>query len=203
MLVEFDMRRQNDPVETKRRILAAASKLFIERGYGAASMGDVADEAGVPKSLIQYHFETKEGLWSATCEDLASPLLLMIGEMLEGSQQVEIVDLLERRFRLFQEKPEMAKLIAMIGMGQAPLPEVMARAIPKVLGFYSKLLSTQPDRIRQLFMLVVSAQDGWFLHRNVLPGVLNPGVSAEKLDEDFLNYLLQIIKDEVTILREA
>src|SRR5688572_30478184 len=103
MQVELEMRRQNDPKETRRRILAAATKLFTENGYGATSMGDIADEAEVPKSLIQYHFETKEGLWSATCEDLASPILQMVDHLLAGTEKVEIVDLLERRFRLFLE----------------------------------------------------------------------------------------------------
>lgn len=203
MQVELDMRRQNDPKETRRRILSAARKLFTENGYGATSMGDVADEAGVPKSLIQYHFETKDGLWSATCEDLASPILEMIEHMLAGEEEVEIVDLLERRFRLFQERPELQKMVLMVGIGQAPLPHALKIAIPKVLGFYSRLLSTQPERVRCVFMMAVSAMDGWFLHRGVLPGVLMPDSAETDLDEEFLRYLLQIVRDEVTILREA
>lgn len=44
------------------RILDAATRLFGRRGFDGASMGAVAREAGVSKSLLHYHFESKEQL---------------------------------------------------------------------------------------------------------------------------------------------
>ncbi len=47
---------------TVRRILAAALAVWSRHGYHGASLQDVADEAGVAKSLLHYHFASKEHL---------------------------------------------------------------------------------------------------------------------------------------------
>lgn len=56
-------RRQRQREQTRSQILAAAIKLFARSGFEAASMADIAAEAGVKKALVQYHFSTKEQLW--------------------------------------------------------------------------------------------------------------------------------------------
>ncbi len=50
----------SDPV---RRILDAAEICVARAGYGGMSVRDVADEAGVSKSLVHYHFHSKEHLF--------------------------------------------------------------------------------------------------------------------------------------------
>lgn len=45
-----------------QRILDAAARLFGREGYQGASMGQVAEEAGVSKGLLHYHFRSKEHL---------------------------------------------------------------------------------------------------------------------------------------------
>ena len=42
----------------QERILAAAEKLFAERGFDRTSTARIATEAGVPHGLIFYHFKT-------------------------------------------------------------------------------------------------------------------------------------------------
>ena len=53
-------------VETTRRILGAARRLFSEAGFSGASMGAVAKEAGVSKGLLHYHFDSKDHLFVET-----------------------------------------------------------------------------------------------------------------------------------------
>jgi len=43
-------------------ILEAAAKLFKERGFGACSVQDMTDAAGVPKGSFYNHFASKEAL---------------------------------------------------------------------------------------------------------------------------------------------
>ena len=50
---------ENDSV---RRILRAAMNVWTRLGYHGASLKDVATEAGVAKSLLHYHFASKEHL---------------------------------------------------------------------------------------------------------------------------------------------
>jgi AcrR family transcriptional regulator len=48
--------------DARERLLAAAGKLFAERGYRAASVDDVAAEAGFSKGAVYWHFDSKEDL---------------------------------------------------------------------------------------------------------------------------------------------
>jgi AcrR family transcriptional regulator len=50
---------------TESRILEAAKKVFILRGLEGTSMQQIADEAGIHKSLLHYYFRTKEKLFDA------------------------------------------------------------------------------------------------------------------------------------------
>lgn len=45
-------------------VLAAAKALFLERGYGAASMDDIARRAKVGKATVYEHFQSKEELFA-------------------------------------------------------------------------------------------------------------------------------------------
>lgn len=45
-----------------RRILEAALAVWSRDGYHGSSLQDIADEAGVAKSLLHYHFASKEHL---------------------------------------------------------------------------------------------------------------------------------------------
>jgi AcrR family transcriptional regulator len=56
--------------ETRARILAAAFKVFGEEGYARASTRQIAREAGVTPPVLQYHFDSKEGLHRACAEYL-------------------------------------------------------------------------------------------------------------------------------------
>lgn len=48
--------------QTRRRMLQAAQELFVERGYGATTLQDVADRAGVAVQTIYFTFGNKRTL---------------------------------------------------------------------------------------------------------------------------------------------
>jgi TetR/AcrR family transcriptional regulator len=48
---------------TEFRILEAAKKVFIQQGLEGTSMQQIADEAGINKSLLHYYFRSKEKLF--------------------------------------------------------------------------------------------------------------------------------------------
>jgi len=52
----------------RQRILNAAIPLFAQRGYGSASVRELAEAAGVTKPTLYYHFGNKEGLFVASVE---------------------------------------------------------------------------------------------------------------------------------------
>jgi len=48
--------------ETRRKMLTAATDLFLEHGYGTTTLQDVADRAGVAVQTIYFTFGTKRAL---------------------------------------------------------------------------------------------------------------------------------------------
>ncbi len=55
----------SDP-DVRTRILHEATRLFAERGYGATSVREVVQAAGVTKPTLYYHFANKEALFLET-----------------------------------------------------------------------------------------------------------------------------------------
>jgi len=53
---------------TRERILDAAESVFATMGYDGAGLRRIAEGAGVPVALVNYHFGSKEGLYRAIFE---------------------------------------------------------------------------------------------------------------------------------------
>ncbi|TME89384.1 MAG: helix-turn-helix transcriptional regulator [Chloroflexi bacterium] len=63
------------PDQTKDRIVQAAYRALVKRGYHETSMKDIAAEAGVAPGLAHYYFETKEDLLVAAMEHACQPVM--------------------------------------------------------------------------------------------------------------------------------
>ncbi|TMD86481.1 MAG: TetR/AcrR family transcriptional regulator [Chloroflexi bacterium] len=63
------------PDQTKERIVDAAYRTLVKRGYHETGMKDIAAEAGVAPGLAHYYFETKEDLLVAAIEHGCQPLM--------------------------------------------------------------------------------------------------------------------------------
>lgn len=64
--------------ETARRILAAAERIFAQRGLAGARTDEIARAAGVNKAMLYYYFESKERLHRAVFENLFKQASRMI-----------------------------------------------------------------------------------------------------------------------------
>jgi AcrR family transcriptional regulator len=58
--------------QTRARLIAAAIRLFGQRGFHGASTRDIAAAASLNTPALQYYFENKEGLYAACAEHLVS-----------------------------------------------------------------------------------------------------------------------------------
>ena len=87
-----------DMNEMESRIIEAAKRVFVRKGYEAATMSDVAAEVGIGRTALHYYYRTKEILFDAIFGQLLSSLLPNIDRVLdEKSTMLEkmpvIVDL--------------------------------------------------------------------------------------------------------------
>jgi AcrR family transcriptional regulator len=69
-----------------QELLAAALELFVERGYAATRLDDVAARAGVSKGTLYLYFTNKEDLFKAVIREHLVPVL---GEAEQTIEQYE------------------------------------------------------------------------------------------------------------------
>ncbi len=92
-------------------ILDAAERVFGKRGYHAASVREIAAQAGVSKAAVFHHFPTKAALYRAVleraCEELAT--------VLEGEEVQDPVQAIARyqqaEMALMQRRAAIARLV--------------------------------------------------------------------------------------------
>lgn len=58
-------KEQNEEIRRQRmeEILKAALKVYVDKGYAAAEIGDVAKEAGLARGLVYYYYKDKQTLF--------------------------------------------------------------------------------------------------------------------------------------------
>jgi len=186
---------------TKRKILEAAAKCFSEGGYAKTTMDRIAEEAGVSKGALYWHFKSKE-------------------ELFVELKQRSIANVRKQFEKLFsQKKPFDAKLRGAIGLYLSSMipenrevarlnAEFLAEApkIPKL----NDMLKDQYEMFRGLFastieeaiekgelrgdidpeivsMILLAVLDGLELHW----AILELDFDWEKVEENLLDILMK------------
>jgi AcrR family transcriptional regulator len=67
-----------------QELMAAALDLFVERGYAATRLDDVASQAGVSKGTLYLYFANKEELFKAVVQENLFPLLTEAEGIIDG-----------------------------------------------------------------------------------------------------------------------
>ena len=74
------------PREQRRElILVAAREVFVDSGYHAAAMDDIARRAGVTKPVLYQHFSSKQELYLAVLDAGVEDVLAAVGKGLQSS----------------------------------------------------------------------------------------------------------------------
>jgi AcrR family transcriptional regulator len=162
-------RRTQRRAETERRLVDAASSLFVERGYAATTLADVAERADIAPRTLYLHFATKADL-----------LMRCIGIAIAGdSEPVALADrpemaeamaaaTLDERLRL------MATLTASLMERTGPLLDVAFQAAPSEPSIAAAAAAGRADTRRTL---------GAFWHRIDDDGLLPASIDLEWLTE--------------------
>lgn len=92
----------------KSEILAAATKLFHEKGYSTTSLDDIADRVGFTKPAIYYYFKSKDDLLFEIVDGIVDDALSRIRDIVtrEGSAAERLQDLLVENTRVILENLE-------------------------------------------------------------------------------------------------
>ena len=115
-----------DDATRRERVVAAAEHVFVEEGYSAASMDDIARRAGMSKKTIYQVFETKDALFAAVIDSRKAELAAMIeGEGADASRPPdEVLRAFLRRIAGFVLAPRQAALYRLVVAESQRAPEL-------------------------------------------------------------------------------
>lgn len=187
------MARKLDPVKTRTDILNSAFAVFAEKGYAGASIADIAEAAGAPKSLVQYHFESKEKLFQACCEDRLKGALGFLDRFIETGSEDDLRALAAHRFKTFRAEPAISRLMAWSSLEPVPIP------IPAPLRerFESMAAGHLPpekkERLTRL-LFAIAAMDGWFVHHGLYSRLFGALGAPEELEAMFLDHVIALTR---------
>ena len=106
-------RTPRHPIE-RGDLINIAARLFAELGYAAASLGEIAEAAGLRKASLYHHFPTKEALYAAVLDTAVVELrALLIGARLDEGDFAERLDRLGALITdYFADHPYAANLLS-------------------------------------------------------------------------------------------
>ena len=90
-------KRERRPPEVRRgQILDAAARVFVAKGPSAATISDIASEAGVAHGTVYLYFDSKEQLLSGLGDRYTEELIRRSGEWLDVEDSEDFVKRLDR-----------------------------------------------------------------------------------------------------------
>ena len=170
--------------EQRREVLLdAAARVFAAHGYHAASIEQIAREAGITKPVIYHHFASKQDLHRAVFEHYGQQLLLTATSRGQhGSPRERFGDLVRGMFAFAHQNPHVWQLL--LGASNDPETAILQQQL-RTIGTQqsaARLLATpsfQPDQrlsrkktAEVAAELIRSAVDGlvtWSLHHPSVP----------------------------------
>jgi AcrR family transcriptional regulator len=96
----------------RAQILAAATRLFAQKGLDGTSLQEVADEVGVRKASLLWHFPSKDELHRAVLDALLSRWNEALPRLLRAAAREDRFDaVVDETISFFSEDPDRARLL--------------------------------------------------------------------------------------------
>ncbi|WP_440683768.1 TetR/AcrR family transcriptional regulator [Cysteiniphilum halobium] len=159
--------------KTRQKILSAAKSIFLEKGFDAAYIKDIAELAKVNTNLVFHHFTNKETLWrkvklSVLEQDFTTP------DYDFSSAKAFFKSILDYRFELYSKHPDLVKFAqwqqltknesALIGTG-ANSPQ---HWLPAIRAFQNSGEIVAHIEAKQIMLFIIFSTHAPFLQR-VIP----------------------------------
>lgn len=149
---------------TEDIILAAAKKVFLQKGMEGARMQEIADEAGINKALLHYYFRSKEKLFRRIFENIMH----------------EVFDTVNNSIHLENNIYAFIAVFVKKYMG-------IIRENPFIANFIFNEINRNPDRVNELvtFIRLDKVGFGNMVQQNIQNGLMAP-IKPEHLLADLL-----------------
>ena len=192
--------RTRNPEATRASILEAAEEVFLARGFGNASMSEIARQAGVTKSLIHHHFGSKDALWDEVKTSRFSTYVDAQMAMLEDAEpSVELLrSSMKAFFGFLKDNPQMVRILAWVFLEQQQ-DECLKKDGQLIEAGTAKIREAQEQGdiradINPAFILftMIGIVQHWFQDHAHMLEHLDPNFDRDVVDDAYLNDVLKI-----------
>jgi AcrR family transcriptional regulator len=123
------LRRDQQHAQTRARLLDAAGQVFARKGFHAASLEEVAEQAGFSKGAVYSNFASKQELFAALlAERCHGSLLAISGAAGQGGSTAERLDRVGHAvLARILDQPEVTLLFLELWVNAARSPDLRAR----------------------------------------------------------------------------
>jgi len=99
-----------DTLTIEDKILSAARKVFITKGFEATRMKDIADYSGINKGLLEYYYRNKQCLFDSVFEKAFVTFLPDVVDILVSTESfsAKIGKIVDGYFNIIEENPYFA-----------------------------------------------------------------------------------------------
>ena len=114
--------------DTEQKIIASAEKLFYQKGKAGTSMQDIADDAGINRTLLNYYFRSKDQLFEAVFRKAMGRFVPNLAAMLNSDISFEeyIPALVETVIDTMIENPQIPIFVLQeLSSNQERMPQIM------------------------------------------------------------------------------
>jgi AcrR family transcriptional regulator len=194
-------RRPRSAEDRREQIIAAALRVFAQKGFVRATNKDIAREAGITPGLIYYYFEDKEALLKAVIEE-KSPLRLF-EELSPAAWELPPAQFLRQlllRALCIVESSELISLIRTVlseSLHESDLSVLPTFFLPRVASTLQRYLEQKKAsgelggiNAEQVAQIILSSMMGLVLRRQILRDPTLAGHSQEEIVDMLLNTLL-------------
>ena len=180
--------------QTEEKIFDAATDVFTEKGMDGARMQDIANHAGINKSLLHYYYRSKDRLFDAVFEKIAGKIFSKFAPVFDENLTLEdkIRFFFKEHITFLQENPKLPSfLLNEINRNPARIKRLIRNIdIEKLWSTISDQHKEELERYRitkesipQLMTTIAAISVFPFAARGIFEAIF------EKMGMDFDNYL--------------
>jgi AcrR family transcriptional regulator len=136
---------------TRARIQQVALDLFAEKGYEATSLREIAEQLGVTKAALYYHFKTKDEIVESLAEDWISQVRELVAWGKAQPHGLETAHEVLRRYSTILYQPQAQRLVRFAERNQSSLGKHPgARLRDEMLSLHQVLVGPNAPLIDQI-----------------------------------------------------
>lgn len=179
------------PEDTRTRIQDIALRLFTEQGYEATSLREIAEELGVTKAALYYHFRTKDDIVASLVDVRVQEIEKLLAWIRSQPRTPETRRELVVRYARMLREHRYLQITRFLERNQTAL-----RANPRFIRIREALLEittelSEPDdppavRLSRSMSLFALHAGKWVMHGETVP--------EEEMDEAALEVALRLVE---------